>query len=220
MERSKKQRLQLSPRTTLGRKNIEALSGVLLLLFCFEHLIGNSLLLLPDVEWYTWYTEWMGRLAIVRLAEILLFLVLGVHIAIGIRMRMVYLKFRANNPNAPAPRSASSRFVGSTGVMILVFLVVHLERFFLPNRVFTDSSFHLVSEVHTAFTSTWYTMFYVASMFFLGFHLQHGIASAVVSLPFLSPRAIGSARKAARLTAVIVSAGLAYIAIHLWIQNN
>ncbi len=47
--------------TPFGRKNLEASTGALLLLFMVEHLLANVMLLWNDSAPYRWYTETLGR---------------------------------------------------------------------------------------------------------------------------------------------------------------
>ena len=185
----------ISPRTATGRKNLEAASGTVLLLFLVEHLVGNSMLLLSDPEPYRWYTSTLGRSIVVRILEIGLFLLFATHIGIGLMMRLHHMRLVKKKPNYPKPKSISTRFVGYTGAVILVFMVVHLWRFFLPHRVLNEANFDLYTQAHIAFSSVWYTLFYVASMIALASHLKHGIVSAVFSMKFVPRTAIPKLKK-------------------------
>src|SRR5512139_1481738 len=70
--------------TPFGRKNLEAGTGALLLLFMVEHFVANLMLLINDPEPYRWYTETMGRAILVRGMEVGLFLLFAIHIGIGL----------------------------------------------------------------------------------------------------------------------------------------
>lgn len=205
--------------TPVGRKNTEAITGLLLLLFCVEHLAANTMLLLDDPSPYRWYTAVMGRSLIVRGMEVALAVLFVVHIGLGLTMRLHQRRMRRKNPRIPKARSWSTRTVGMTGVVILIFLVVHLQRFAMPNRVLGEMHFDLYSQAHLAFSNPWYTSFYVFSMAALGFHLHHGVRSAVVSFKRIPPAFIPRVRSLAVWTAMIVTVGLAYIAIHINIAS-
>lgn len=200
-----------------GRKNTEAVTGMLLLLFMVEHLGGNLLLLLPDAAPYRWYTINIGASAIVRVFEVLLFVLFVVHIGLGLRMRVYYMRLKRSSKYLRTPSNLTSRFVGTTGAAILIFLVVHLTQFFLPNRVNPIEGYDPYTHVHQTFQHVWYVVFYVVCMAMLGFHLVHGIRSAVVSFKRLPPPLIKRVRSFASLVAGLVSAGLAYIAIHIYL---
>lgn len=205
--------------TPQGRKDTEALTGLLLLIFCAEHLAGNAMLLLNDPAPYRWYTAVMGRSMIVRLMEVALALLFVIHIGLGLTMRIQYRRVRRKNPRLPKARSWATRTVGMTGIVILVFLVVHLQRFALPNRIIGEQDFDLYHQAHLAFANPWYTAFYVFSMAALGFHLHHGVRSAVVSFKRVPPTLVPRARAVAGWTAILVTIGLAYIAVHINVMS-
>lgn len=205
--------------TPFGRKNLEASTGALLLLFMVEHLLANVMLLWNDPAPYRWYTETLGRAIVVRGMEIGLFLLFAVHIGVGLLMRMYHRKLQRKHPNLPKPKSLSTRLVGWTGTAILLFLVIHLWRFFWPNRVIGVADFDLYAEARAAFSSFWYTAFYVICMVALASHLQHGIKSALFNFKFIPPKRVPLARKIGAIVGVTTSLGLAYIAMHLYVIN-
>ncbi len=208
----------LSLTTPLGRKNVEAVTGVLLLLFLVEHLLSNAMLLLTTPTPYLAYVDVMGRQWFVRLLEVLLALLFVTHIGVGARMRYNAWQLRRKRPGIPPPRSITTRFVGLTGAAIFIFLLLHLARFVIPHRAHM-AQVNLYDDAHLAFASLPYTLFYVASMAALGMHLFHGIGSAVVSFPSLPKHRIPALRALARWTAVVVATGLAAIAAALYIRS-
>lgn len=199
----------------VGRKNTEAITGMVLLLFMVEHLAGNLLLLSSDPGPYRWYTSTMGHSIVVRVLEVALFALFAVHIGLGLKMRLHFMRMKRTNKFYRPPTNVTTRFVGTTGAAILLFLVIHLWRFFVPNRIVASPTYDLYTDVHAAFSNAWYTGFYVVSMAMLGFHLVHGIRSAVVSFKRLPPPLIKRIRSLASWIAGLVSAGLAYIAVHI-----
>lgn len=203
--------------TVVGRKNTEAVTGMVLLLFCVEHLAGNSLLLLPNPSAFRWYTDTLGHSILVRVLEVAIFILFAIHIGLGIRMRLHRRKVLKRVKSKPISPSIATRTVGWTGTVILIFLVIHLARFFVPNRIVVDEQYDLYSDAWSAFASPWYTLFYVLAMIALGFHLKHGIKSSIVSFKRVPPSLIPRLRIAAVWMAVIVPAGLGYIAAHIYL---
>ncbi|MBP6510844.1 MAG: hypothetical protein KA339_09815 [Candidatus Kapabacteria bacterium] len=205
--------------TPMGRKNTEAVTGTLLLLFCVEHLAANLFLLWPDPAPYQWYTESLGRSLLIRIMEVGLFALFIVHIGLGMKMRLHQRRVRMMNPRIPKVTNFASRTVGYTGIVILIFLVIHLARFFVPNRITRPTTFDLYEQAHIAFANIWYMLFYVVSMAALGFHLRHGIKSAIFSFKRLPPSSIPQLRRVGGWLAIIIPAGLAYIAVHIFITQ-
>ena len=100
-----------------------------------EHFLANLMLLWDDPAPYHWYTETLGHSVFVRGLEVALFALFLLHIGIGIVMRVQHQRMLRNNPRAPRPKDFATKYVGYTGAFILIFLVVHLLKFFVPNRV-------------------------------------------------------------------------------------
>lgn len=212
-------RFPLTIATAHGRKNVEALSGTLLLAFMVEHFLANLMLLLDDPTPYHWYTEALGRALLVRGLEVGLFALFIVHIGTGLYMRQQHQRLMKRHPSIPRSRHLSTRMVGWTGAIILLFLVIHLWRFFVPNRVQQLSDFDLYHQAHLAFADPWYVMFYVVAMIALGMHLRHGIRSALFSFTFLPKPRIPRIREVLSWIGLVTSIGLAYIAVHLYVLS-
>lgn len=205
--------------TPYGRKNLEALTGTALLAFLIEHLAANILLLLNDPSWYQWYTNTLGHSLIVRGLEAVLFATFAIHIGIGLMMRMQYRRMMAKNPRAKRPKDYTSRFVGLTGIIILIFLIIHLWHFFIPNRILVTKDLDLYHQAQSSFSSLWYTLFYVACMVALAMHLKHGIRSALFSFKFIKPSLVPRIRNVVMVVGLLTPLGLAYIAVHIFVRS-
>jgi succinate dehydrogenase / fumarate reductase cytochrome b subunit len=100
---------------------------------------------------------------------------------------MVWLKNRRSRPekyevyrlkdNAPL----ESRITMVTGSVIFLFLVIHLNTFFIPTRFGAEkaSPYFMVAQ---AFSNPWYGAFYIIALVFLAYHLRHGFQSAFQTL--------------------------------------
>jgi succinate dehydrogenase / fumarate reductase cytochrome b subunit len=64
-----------------------------------------------------------------------------------------------------------------TGSFVLVFLVVHINTFFITSR-FRGTGKTMYEIVAEAFRSPVYDAFYVVALVFLAYHLKHGFQSA------------------------------------------
>ena len=206
--------------TAYGRKNIEAITGMLLLAFLVEHFFANLLLLLNDSSVYLWYVDTLSRNLFIRVLEVGLLLLFVFHIAIGLLMRLRHQRMLKRVPRAKRTKDITTRFVGWTGAVILIFLVVHIASFFVPNRIATPPEENLYQQAHAAFTSVWYTAFYIVSMAALGMHLKHGIKSALFSFKFLPNKHVPRLRTVLSWLGFGTSIGLAYIALHLFLSSQ
>jgi succinate dehydrogenase / fumarate reductase cytochrome b subunit len=90
-----------------------------------------------------------------------------------------------NNPNANS--AWSSRNMGITGSIILIFLIIHLKSFFVPYRIthsdmLVNDPQYLYHITVAAFQNIWYSLFYILCMILIGLHLHHGFRSAFQTL--------------------------------------
>ena len=110
------------------------LSGLFLITFLIAHLSGNLLLFNNDggVS-FNHYTKFMTTSPLIRVAEWILFLGFIVHIAWAIRLSIANKKARpqgyAYSKGLSASSSWASRNMLVTGMIVLVFLIIHLYMF-------------------------------------------------------------------------------------------
>jgi succinate dehydrogenase / fumarate reductase cytochrome b subunit len=177
--------------SSLGKKVVMAATGLFLVLFLFEHLYGNLLLYKGDGgAAFNEYSHSLSHNLLIRIIEVFLFLAIVVHV-----LQAVYLTKQNSNARPVKyfihkTNETSNWFaqnMGITGSVIFAFIVIHLRTFFFPYRVTGETS-DLAYSVQEAFSNGWYSFFYVLSMLFLAFHLNHGFQSAFRSLGLISKK--------------------------------
>jgi succinate dehydrogenase / fumarate reductase cytochrome b subunit len=180
--------------SSIGKKQMMALTGLGLSVFVLIHMSGN-LFLLVGQETYNQYSHKLTSNPLIYFAEVGLALTFLVHIALGIRLAAANRSSRAvgpyKQPDAPAKSAnVASRSMIWTGLLVLVFLVLHLWTFkygaYYPvtyNGVEMRDLYRLVFE---KFQSPLYTGWYLFSMLILGLHLSHGFAATFQTLGFSS----------------------------------
>jgi succinate dehydrogenase / fumarate reductase, cytochrome b subunit len=171
--------------SSIGKKVLMSLTGLFLITFLVEHLIGNLLLFANDGgKIYEAYGEFLVANPVIRFIEIFLFLGMAGHAILGVilwfKNRMTrpvkYKSFRLKD-NA----TLASRTTIWTGSVIGIFLYIHLKSFFIPSR-FAQVKISNYDLVMQAFSNPWYDAFYVVALFVLGYHLRHGFQSAFQTL--------------------------------------
>jgi succinate dehydrogenase / fumarate reductase cytochrome b subunit len=171
--------------SSVGKKVLMSVTGIFLIVFLVEHLLGNLLLFADDggVK-YEAYGEFLLSNPVIRAVEYVLALAVFVHIVIGVALwiknrktRPVRYKFFRIRENSPL----SSRTVIVSGTVVGLFLYIHLKTFFYPMRFLKVklSSYELVVN---AFSDPWYVVIYLAAFVVLGYHLKHGFQSAFQTL--------------------------------------
>jgi succinate dehydrogenase / fumarate reductase cytochrome b subunit len=171
--------------SSIGKKVLMSLTGLFLITFLTEHLIGNLLLFAhDDGAMYEAYGNFLVSNPVIRFIEIFLFLGMFSHAILGVILwfknritRPVKYKFFRLKDNA----TFASRTTIWTGSIIAIFLYIHLTSFFIPSRfsAVKVSSYELVLR---AFSNPWYDAFYLLALLVLGYHLRHGFQSAFQTL--------------------------------------
>lgn len=208
--------------SSIGKKLLMGATGVFLCLFLVVHLSGNLLLLKNDGGVaFNQYSEFMSTSGLIRVLEIILLLGFVLHILDGL---IVTLQNRRARPiryivNSPSANSTwMSRNMGITGSLVFVFLVVHLNTFFVQQRLLqTQASMYdaVVSAFRTGWKG-WYWAFYVAAMVLLGLHLNHGFHSAFQSLGLNHKRYAPLIRTVGWWFSIVIPAGFAVIPVYFF----
>ena len=167
--------------SSVGRKMLMALSGLFLCSFLLVHLYINLFLFKQDngAE-FEMYGHFMATYPLVRPLEIGLFAGFLLHAFIGIwlwimnrRARPVRYKVSKAGENS----TLSSRIMWATGTIVGIFLVIHINGFFVQSRFITPGR-PMYEIVREAFMNPWLDAFYIIALGFLAYHLKHGFQSA------------------------------------------
>jgi len=169
-------------RSSVGKKSIMAASGLLLTLFICTHLLGNSISFLGR-EAFNSYAERLHSLGVlIYLFEMGLLTLFLIHILTGVILYFENLGARPSRysvDTSEGGRSWGSRTMPYTGVIILVFIIVHLMNFH-----FTDKSVLIADLVRELLSSPGLAFFYIFSLVALALHLSHGFWSLFQSIGF------------------------------------
>lgn len=181
-------RIQRFAASSVGAKFGMALSGLLLSLFVVAHLAGN-LLVFGGRDGMNAYAEVLHDLGpwlwVIRAGLLAVFVV---HVWLGIRLR------RKNHGARPAryvkedtvQATYGSRHMWLTGVLLLVFIVLHLVHFTMrwlgETPTLPDGRADVYAMVIAGFRNPLFSIVYLASMAVLGVHLYHGLQSTFQTL--------------------------------------
>ncbi len=173
-------------RSSIGKKIVVALTGLFLCGYLVVHVAGNLLLFKHDGgAAFDAYAETLPSFLVIRVIEIGLFLVFLIHIVIGLTTWWMNKRARPRAYVVTKPQENSSffsRFMFVSGSIVFIFLVLHLRSFWLPSRFAHEENPSMYALVKDAFASPVYSLFYVAAMALLAFHLRHGFQSAFQTL--------------------------------------
>jgi succinate dehydrogenase / fumarate reductase cytochrome b subunit len=205
--------------SSVGKKLVMAVTGLFLYIYLIIHLIANLFILYPDNgNAFNAYTAFMSsNINIpIRIVEIVLFLAIIYHIINGLRLWLINKKARGNNykENNPSANSTFfSRFMVQSGVIILIFLIIHLRTFFIPHK-FGHPEETMYESAIIAFSNTYYSLFYVIAMVLLAFHLIHGFQSGFQTLGLRHNKYTSFVKILGVLLSILICAGFALIPLY------
>ena len=175
--------------TSIGKKLQMSLTGLFLILFLLVHCYINAQIFYNDggVR-FNEAAHFMGTNFVIRAVELGLFGFLFLHIIQGLMLwsknkarRAVGYQVKAGNKTSPW----YSRSMALLGTLILLFLVLHLSKFWGPNRLsqtIGNGELHLYDMMKEEFQVAWVVVVYLLGCVALGWHLVHGFYSALQTL--------------------------------------
>ena len=169
-------------RSSIGKKSIMAASGLLLSLFLLTHLLGNSISFLGRDAFNAYAEKLHSMGGLVYVFEIGLLSLFLIHIITGIILYLENLQARPSRYSvntSEGGRSLGSRTMPYTGVIILVFIIIHLLNFH-----FTDKSVPVADLVRELLSRPGLALFYIFSLLAVALHLSHGIWSLFQTIGF------------------------------------
>ena len=214
------------------RKSIVAATGLFLCIFLIVHLSANSLLLLPENMargLYNSYSTSLRESTLIAIVAYLLYLSIILHVVYAAIITYRNRKSRGSKyvVNHKLENSSwTSQNMGLLGVLILVFILVHLANFWarvklgIGEDVGLDVSGNVdVYEVtYLLFHNLYYVVFYSILMIPLGLHLYHGLKSAFMTLGFYHKKGLKVIAKISLIYAVIMSVGFGIIPIIVYFK--
>lgn len=201
--------------SSIGKKQIMAVTGLGFSLFVLTHLLGN-LTVYSGKEAFLSYVEKLHSLgALVTLAELGLVVFAVLHIGLGLLLFVQNLQARP--VRYAVKKRAGGRTIGSitapyTGLLILVFIIVHLSKFRFVDKAMTDD-FIILSDT---FTQVGYVLFYVLGVIVVAFHVSHGFWSGFQTIGLNHPKYMPLIQRFGTLFSVVLGVGFASIPIYLF----
>ncbi len=200
--------------SSIGRKFVMGLTGLLLIGFVIVHLAGN-LLLYVGIEDYNNYAHALhSKPGLVLVAEIGLLALFLAHILIAVGItrenraaRPEGYQMRRSKQNRTAATPSALMFV--SGAILLGFILLHLAdfRFHLRNPG-PDGEEPFAKALRLLQDPVSAGVYFVGSLF-LGWHLVHGFQSVFQTLGWNHPKYTPLIKKAGVALAVVLALGFA-----------
>ncbi len=208
--------------SSVGRKILMAITGILMVLFVVVHLLGNSSIFIPGG--INAYAEHLHALPpLVWAFRLVMLVLIAVHIIFGIQLTL-------ENSAATTQKYAVKKLLKAnfssenmiwTGVLLLLFIIGHICHFTahltpdivanaLPNGG-TDVYFMVVNSFQHGIVS----LLYVIAMIVLFLHLKHGIQSFFQTMGWNNECTLPVITKIGTVIAVIFLLGYSFIPISI-----
>jgi succinate dehydrogenase / fumarate reductase cytochrome b subunit len=211
--------------TSIGKKLQMSLTGLFLILFLVVHCYINAQIFWNDGgKQFEAAAHFMGTNFIIRTVEIGLTFFLLLHIIQGLNLwfknmgkrKVKYAKSAGNQTSAWYRRS-----MGILGSLLLIFLVVHTSKFWIPNRasqIAGNGELHLYDMMREEFQNIWVVLIYLFGCITLAWHLVHGFWSSFQTLGLTTHRYKGIINGIGVAFAIIVPAVFALMPIAFYMH--
>ncbi len=222
-------------KSQIGRKILTGLTGLGLIIFVVFHLIGNLKLFGASTAFniYTHTLESLGW--ILYTLEILLAIGFLLHAYLGISIWWKRRKSRPENYDEYQGKQPhldhnedhndwASRSMIFTGIVLLVFLVLHLKTFKFgdtaPIVINGTQMRNLKALVIETFQNPWYAFGYTFVMILLGIHLKHGFWSAFTSLSMKRKKYSAVIYTIGIIVALLLTVGFLFIPLYIYFTGG
>ena len=219
-------------RSTVGKKVLMALSGMVLLLFVIGHMAGNLKLFLgvdPASRVYridhyaellrTMGADFLGRATVLWIVRVVLLGSVILHAVTGTQLWLLNRRARPVGYEDQDYRSAgiSSLTMFYGGAFLALFIVFHVLHFTLgdvaaygyePGRVY--------SNLYYSFLHGYLVLIYVIAMLCLGLHLFHGGWSLFQTLGLDTPKLNSGTRTLAKAIALLLFVGFSAVPVCIY----
>jgi succinate dehydrogenase / fumarate reductase cytochrome b subunit len=203
-------------RSSLGKKYVMAITGILLFAFVVVHMLGNLQIFLGSEPINAYAAFLKSHLLLLWSARIGLLVIVILHITAAIQLA---LQNRAARPERyaegkPTGASFASRTILASGLIILAFVIYHLLQFTIgvtnPDYLVLHDELGR-HDVHgmmvAAFSNPIISASYIIAMGLLCLHLSHGLSSLFQSLGLRSRRTLNGITRFAQIAALVIFIG-------------
>lgn len=201
--------------TTLGKKVVMAISGLVLFGFVLGHMAGNLQIFL-GAEAFNSYAigmhESLGPLLWVARVGLLVAVIAHIIMAVQLVTRSAAARpvgYRVKKNERTTFAALTMKFSGFT---LLFFILFHIAHFTFPGVAMSSAYEHqgysmAYSNFVNGFSIPWVVALYIAAMISLGLHLYHGSYSLFQTLGLNNPLRNGTLKAGAQFVALIITVG-------------
>ena len=207
--------------SSIGRKYVVAVTGVILILFVIGHLLGNLQIYLGP-EWINAYSQHLRDLGpLLWLIRGFLLVAVLLHIYFTLLLAIENRRARPDRYTGKEHVKATwaSRHMAVSGLVVLAFIIFHLLHFTGRNfnarfpllKADPLNRYDVFSMMVYGFQNVYVSIFYIVGLFLLTLHLTHGSSSFFQSLGLNNKHLTPRLARAGRILAWLLFIG--YVSI-------
>ena len=208
--------------SSIGKKWVMAVTGLLMLLFLLLHMLGNLKIFFGPTDFDN-YAAWLRTIGepvlhgawFLWIQRVGLFVAVALHVTAAAQLSS---RDRAARPTRYAhgqrPQATfATRTMRYGGVILGLFIVFHLLDLTagVTNSKFAEG--HVYANVYTDFQHWYVNLIYLLAMAMLGLHINHGFWSAAQTLGLTNPTRDQAIKATGTFLAVIISVGFMMVPI-------
>lgn len=202
-------------RSTVGKKYLMGLSGLVWAGFIFGHMAGNMLIFVSPDAYNKYGHAITSNKLLLYGTELALVGALLLHVFLAINLTVTNRAAKGKNwaqkPNGPKKLSFASNSMVVHGTILLVFIITHLITFKYGEVYWTEVDGVVMRDLAKlmieVFNQPLALAWYAVCLVLLFAHLSHGFGSVFQSFGLLHPTYQPKIRAASWAYAVIVTAG-------------
>ncbi len=202
--------------SSIGKKLLMAVTGLSFIGFLAGHLAGN-LTIYGGADAFNGYAEHLHALGpFLAVAEFGLLGLFVIHVLVGLvlfwqNLRSRPVRYAVNK--SPGGKTIGSATMPYTGVLILLFILFHLNNF---SRYIIDQSGTTIYQiVSNAFQNPVYVGLYVLAMFVVALHVSHGFWSLFQTIGLNHPKYMPAITAAGLVLSVVFALGFGFLPVYI-----
>lgn len=214
-------------RSSIGRKHMVAITGLLLCGFLVGHVTGNFLLMVGSDAFNIYAHKLMSLGPVLYAIEAGLLGIFLLHLYLAIRLQIENKQARgskyAMKVRTGRGTTIMSQSMPYTGLVLLVFIILHLMNLKFgtnyPTVVDGVPMRDLYRTTMEYFQNPINVSWYVFSMVCAALHTAHGFASAFQSLGWNHPKYYPKIKLLSYAYAVLVGGGFAFLSVWAYVKG-
>jgi len=209
-------------RSTIGKKAVVAVTGLIMLVFLLLHMLGNLKIFFGPTDFDN-YAGWLRRIGepvlhgawCLWIQRAVLFDALVLHIVASAQLSYRDLRARPTKYSGGQRFEATvtTRYMRTGGVVLGLFILWHLLNLSGGHAVPHYVEGHVYENVVQDFSKWYENVIYIVAMLALGLHIHHGFESSTRTLGFHRPTRARTIRIIGDILAVAIAGGFIVVPV-------